>query len=355
MRILDFYVGTRVARGYLLVMFLLASVFSFLVLVDELDDVGEGRYQSLDALVFVALTLPSRIMDLLPFVALLGSIIALGWLAGSNELLVMRAAGVSVPRIGWSVLKSGILLMLAAAVVAEFVAPPLERMAHMRRSFALSESGTLSTERGFWSRDQGRFVNIRHVLPDGRPAGIDIYEFDPQGRLERFIQAREASIGEGGQWLLTDVEQKRLDGSEVSVQHLDALPWESFMSTRTLSLLVVPLESLAPSDLYRVIQDLRAQGQNVYRYELVLWRRLSIPLATGVMILLSIPFEFGSTRSTTAGYRIVLGAVVGIAFYLVNQIVGHLGLLLGLNPALTALAPVAVMLAIAVLWLRRLR
>jgi lipopolysaccharide export system permease protein len=70
------------------------------------------------------------------------------------------------------------------------------------------------------------------------------------------------------------------------------------------------------------------------------------------MVLLAIPFVFGLLRLASAGQRMMIGSVVGVAFHLVSQIVARVGLLLNLSPAFTALAPVAVVLAVAA-WLFR--
>jgi lipopolysaccharide export LptBFGC system permease protein LptF len=48
----------------------------------------------------------------------------------------------------------------------------------------------------------------------------------------------------------------------------------------------------------------------------------------------------------------MMGAMAGLAFYLANQIIARLGLLLNLHPGLTTLAPVTAILLVA-LWLIR--
>jgi lipopolysaccharide export system permease protein len=112
--------------------------------------------------------------------------------------------------------------------------------------------------------------------------------------------------------------------------------------------LELPPDSLSPSDLYQYIQALRQRGQNADTYVLALWQKLAVPLTTGAMVLLSLPFVFGPPRGTT-GLRITVGAMVGIGFYLANQIIGYVGLLLEFHPTITTLAPVAAILWIA-LW-----
>jgi lipopolysaccharide export system permease protein len=66
------------------------------------------------------------------------------------------------------------------------------------------------------------------------------------------------------------------------------------------------------------------------------------------MGLLSLPLMVGSTRSVSASQRIVLGGIIGIVFYLLQQATGHLAGLFNLIPSVTILTPVLVLLTIAV-------
>ncbi|MFB3061436.1 MAG: LptF/LptG family permease, partial [Candidatus Binatia bacterium] len=250
------------------------------------------------------------------------------------------------------VIKTGALLMLAVIVLEEFVAPPLDQLALTQRSLAISQKGNLRTEHGFWSRDGLRFINVHQVLHGRIPADIDIYQFDEQGHLRVFTHARQANTEDPTQWLLTDVEQKVIDGQDVTAQSLSSLPWKSFLGPDQIGILVLPSETLSLSDLYQFVRYLREREQSTNQYELALWQMVSMPVATGAMVMMSISFVFGPLRSATAGKRIMVGSIVGVAFHLASQIFGHFGVLYALNPALTTLAPPAAILGIA-LWLFR--
>ena len=89
------YLWASVIRGYLPVLAILLAVFSLFVFVEEVEEVGNGRYTFWAAGEFVLLTLPERFVVLSPFIALLGSIMALGGLANGRELLAMQAGGIS--------------------------------------------------------------------------------------------------------------------------------------------------------------------------------------------------------------------------------------------------------------------
>ena len=352
LRTLDWYVGLSVARSYVLVLIILLTLFSVLALIEELEDLGKGRYRLGDIVAFIALTMPRRALDLSPVAALLGSVVALGGLASAGELVAMQAAGISTQRVGWSVLKPGLLFMAGTLLAGEFVAPPLDQAAYVRRVRAMSAVSAMLSEQGFWSRDARRFLRVRHVTAADVLGGVEVYEFDDDGRLRVFLHARRADLVDARRWLLTDVLEKQFAPEGVTTRRLPARAWESFLGREQVDLLVLPASSLSLSDLYRYVRVLRAGGQDPARYELALWQKVSMPLATGAMVLLAIPFVFGLLRVASAGQRMMAGTLAGIAFHLSNQIVARVGLLLNLNPGVIALAPVAAVL-VAALWLAR--
>jgi lipopolysaccharide export system permease protein len=149
--------------------------------------------------------------------------------------------------------------------------------------------------------------------------------------------------------VLKDVEQRIITEQGIAKRHLPTLTLEPLLSAQQIRVQDLPPDSLSASDLYKSVRALHKSGQNVDHYALALWKKLSMPLTTGAMVLLSLPFIFGSTRRITAGERIMMGSIVAIVLYLANQVIGHLGLLLSVNPAAVTMAPVAAVLWVA-LW-----
>lgn len=128
--------------------------------------------------------------------------------------------------------------------------------------------------------------------------------------------------------------------------------WQSFLNQEDISTLTKPPESLSPFELARHVEFLRNTGQDAASYALTLWRKAGSALMTIAMLLLSIPFVFGSIR-TGLSNKLVFAALIGIAVYLLDQIIANIGLILQLNPAFTALTPGFAMIILATLWLRR--
>ena len=353
MKTLDRYIGIHFLLSFILIIIILVVLFSFLELVSQLDDVGKGNFRIHDALVFIGLTVPRRILDLMPISTLLGSIIALGLLADHGELLAMQAGGMSIRRICWSVLTAGILLILLTAILAEMVVPPLDQLARKRRALAISGSGITLTKQGFWARRGTTYIHVGKTQQNGIVADLDIFETDEKGRLKIFTHAREADIQDNDQWVLRDITRKLFGEQGITTQHMERLALHSFLSSDQIDVLELPADSLSSVDLYRYIEAMHESGKNADRYALALWRKLSMPLTTGAMVLLSLPFIFGPTRIITAGKRIIIGSSVGIVFYLGDQLIIHIGLLLSLLPIMTAMTPVILISGIALWQLRK--
>ena len=92
---------------------------------------------------------------------------------------------------------------------------------------------------------------------------------------------------------------------------------------------------------------------NTESQRIIFWTQVSVPVGVLGMALLALPFLVGSTRSVSVGQRIAVGGLIGITYYLVQQISGHLAGIMQWNVMLTVLAPSLLILCIAVLLLRR--
>lgn len=352
MAVLDRHIASRVIRGCVLVLAVLLAVFSLMAFVNELGDVGQGKYTLGEALLNVLLTLPHRIVDVAPVTALLGTLIGLGELAAGRELIAMLASGISPLRIGGSVVKAGALLMLGVVAVQEFVAPQGDQLAFKRRSQAISGIESLQNTQGFWSRDEDQVINVRRVLHDQVPADVEIYHFGRTGRLRQFTSARQAVIQDRARWQLVDVVQKTIKEGDVVTTEYAVLPWKTFLRPEQLSLLILPVDTLSPSALYDHVQYLKETGQNAERAELELWRHASMPLSTLLMVLVAVPFVLGPLRETTAGKRVLHGSLLGVGFYLGSQLLAHVGSVVHAPAPLVTLAPVMIVCGVGG-WLYR--
>ncbi|MGM0595208.1 MAG: LPS export ABC transporter permease LptG [Pseudomonadota bacterium] len=350
MKRLDRYIMRTVFTHTSLVLMVLLGLYFFSTLIKEMGFVGKGAYDNKDAVVFSLMLLPRQVYELFPLVALIGSMLGLGALASHSELTVMRAAGVSVRRLTVSVLKAGLVMILLVTALGEMVAPELEKEASTMRLKAMARSITLNTGDRLWAKDGESFVAIRRLEPDGQAHGVQLYRLNEQ-RLSEIAVARSARY-RNGEWLLSEVQRTRFDGDGVVTEHVDSLAWSSRLAPEIINIASMKPENLAIWELSSLVDFMRENGLSSQRYEVAMWVRLFVPLATAGMILLALPFVFGSMRAVGVGARVMVGAMIGIVFYIANNVISRMGLLYDIPPLLSAALPT---LLVFVAWLLLMR
>jgi len=354
MQKLDSYVGKTIFMAMALVLLVLAGLDFLFTLFDEVAGVNE-RYGMADATSYVLLTFPRHIYDLLPMTALMGSLIGLGILASSNELVVMQASGIKAGRIVWAVMKPAIVLMLLGLLLGEYLAPAMELQAEVNKNISNSDDIVLSSS-GTWQRDGDDFLHFNAIEPQGILHGVKIYRFNEAQQMTANIVAEQAHF-EDEQWLLQDVRQTFFrhdaDGIQSETQTLDQLVWQSDLSPEMLQLMIMESDKLTISDLYAYAQRFSNQGQDASPYVLAFWEKLLQPLATAALVLVAISFIFGPLREATMGARVFSGVMFGLGFIILQRLFNTVGAIYQINPLLAVLIPIVLTLSIGFILLRR--
>ena len=350
---IDRYIMTQFVIGIIPALFLLLALFSFMTLAEELEDVGKGSYTLTDALWVVFLTSPKRIVELLPVTTLLGGLIGLGAMANHRELIVIRTIGISKQRIGQTVAVLAVFLGIFITALQFFVVPGFEHEAATLRAQASKNTGTESgNSQAIWTRNDRHFIRVKKVQAERTLLDIEIYTTDEQGRLTQLVQAESALYIEQENWLLIDVLESRFEDGQVFETTRDSMQWNALLSAEQAAALILPLEALAPNDLLKTIANLKQNQLDTHQYEIVLWQQISLLPSLLAMALMSLPLLLGSVRTVSASQRALTGGLIGIGFYLLQQLSGHLAGILGLNPSLLILTPPFVLLAIAITAIR---
>lgn len=352
MGILDRYIGRAVGYSTLLVMGVLLTLFAFFGFMDEAGKIGKGNYGTWQAFQYVLLTIPGLAYQLFPMCALLGTTIGLGILASNSELVVMRAAGVSLTRIIVAVMKIGILFVVLTLIIGEAIAPVAERHAQTLRSVAMSDKLTLRSQDGLWARDGNSFVNVREILPGERLGQIFIFERDASHRVVKLVRADSAVFRDEG-WVLQGVMSSDVSETSMTSSRITEMSWQTNLSPDLLNVVTVKPNTLSIVGLYQYVTYLNDNGLDADVYQQALWGKIVAPLVTAVMVFLSIPFVFGPLRSVGIGHRILVGTLTGVGFYIVNQTFTYMGLVFDLNPVFSALAPAGLAFTGGYLMLRR--
>ncbi|MGP5503654.1 LPS export ABC transporter permease LptG [Psychrobacter celer] len=342
----------------------LQLIFSYLSELDSLDD----SYTMSEAIKYIFYRSPYFLEQFIPTGALLGAVVGLGLLANKSELVVMRAAGVSIYRIvGW-VLQPALIFVLLALAINQFVLPHSNQLAK-----DINDEGSRSlvtSVRGYWTV-QPRFENAQ----DGsaKPAGSDIlyidyadvqgnigevkrWHLDNDGNLQTAIHAkdgqyvgRQALDSSSGtpsgqyryEWQLNDMTTLSINQGFESSQAVFASDTLSLpFAPESVYLLTRKAEDLSLTQLYEHRQFMRGQGNRSLEHELAFWQKLLSPLSILSLVIVACSFVFGSLRTHSLGLRIVVALLFGLLFSYVQDLVGFVSLATGFSPLLMVLLPI---------------
>jgi lipopolysaccharide export system permease protein len=340
MRQLSSYVSRSVGSAMLAVLLLLFGLDLVFAYIGELEGI-KGNYTAFQALVYILFTGPGRAYELLPTATLVGGIVGLGMLANHSELTVMRAAGVSIGRIVWWVLRPALVLVLAGLLLGQYVVPASERMAETHRALALGQDYLAGWLKSYWHRDGDDLLRIGSVEPDGPLHDLVFFHFDADGRLLSSTTAATARHEDGG-WRLYDLRRTELlpDGS-ARVTTLPQERWASRLTPGFLRMVTLDPEYLSLTNLRVYARYMQQQGLDSAAYYLEFWKKTLAPLATLSMVLIACSFIFGPLRSVGMGQRILAGVLAGLLFRYAQDFLGYASLVYGFSPLLAAAIPIS--------------
>lgn len=332
------------------------ALFFFFDMVDELRWVGrasEVGYTLSYALLYVALSLPAHLYELLPITVLIGTIFVMARLAQSSEFTIMRTSGLGPWRALRTLLVLGCAFVIVTFAVGDYVAPLSDRAAQLvkaRRTGQISAGAT-----GAWLKerqgDHSVAVNVRALDPNGHMRNVRVFEFDAQGRVVSTLQAERGQFApDGTGWNLEGVRRSVFDHGSASGKAVSGTPrvdrlqepqfkWQTRISTDMVAASLLKPDKMATIELFQYIRHLEANGQSAQRYEIEFWRKVFYPLSCLVMVVLSLPFAYLHFRSGGIAAYVFGGVMAGISFFLLNNVFGYAGNLQNWSPWLTAAAP----------------
>ncbi|PWG62812.1 LPS export ABC transporter permease LptG [Sediminicurvatus halobius] len=349
---LDRYIAGTVLGGALAALVILLALNFVVEFIEEAEDIGTGGYGLGTAVATVLLEMLQRAYEAFPMATLIGALVSLGTLAARHELVAIRAAGVSVAGVARPVVIAGLLLALIASALGEWLAPPATRLAQQLRSQAQGGEVAAAAE-GFWVRDGERYLQAERAPARTVLEGVTVYRL-ADNRLVSITRAPRAEYLDGG-WQLQAAEVTRFSAAGVTVEPPTTRRLAADLAPQTLEVVVLEPATLAAGELLRYVRYLENNGLSSDRYRLALWIKVATPLATVTMLVLTVPLVFASQRGGGAGQQIFIGVLVGLAFFLLNRFLNNAGVVYGLPPVVSALAPVLIFLALGLWGLRRVR
>lgn len=362
---LSTYIGRQffAAIGYtLLVIFILIGLVQLIELVREASET-QGGMPFTTVIEMALLKLPSTAQKIYPFAILIGGMITLSRLTRSHELIVARAAGVSV----WQFLLPGVLAAMVIGALIVLVMSPLSAAMLKRydtlekRYITKRESILTISPSGLWLRQVERspidfggtrigeyILHARYIEQNTlNLQGVIFFIFDEDKKFIGRIDGNSGRLSDGI-WTVDNariaipgrpivIEPAYILKTDLSIEQIQ----DSFADPETLSFWQLP----------GFIDILETSGFPALRHKLYFYSQLALPLLLAGMVLIGALFSLSLPRRGRTGMLIVFGIVTGFAFYFLSNLVYAFGASGSLPPWLAAWAPslVAMMAGAALL------
>ena len=353
-----------VALGFL-------ALFFFFDLVDELQYLGKSNglpsandiYQIRHALIYVALLVPNHLYELLPISVLIGTIFVMARLAQSSEYTILRTSGLDPWRALKLLLGLGSIFVVTSFLIGDYVAPVSERAAQLLK--ARYQSATTVGQTGAWLKEKQAYntyvANVKILTPQNEMQGVQIFEFDNKGLVVSITQAPLATFGDDDSWQLKKAIRSEFDIRSTANRQaeqakpvagvtrisLETFRWPTGISQEMVSVALLKPERMSTYDLFTYIRHLDANGQTAQRYEIEFWKKVFYPLSCLVMVILALPFAYLHFRSGGIATYVFAGVMIGISFFLLNNVFGYVGNLQNWQPWIAAATPGLLYMAIS--------
>ncbi|MBV9062514.1 MAG: LptF/LptG family permease [Alphaproteobacteria bacterium] len=319
------------------------AFLSFSIDVVDLFDKTACKHVASSVVIGMALLqLPNLCLKLLPFAVLLGGVFSFVRLSRSQELVALRAAGLSA----WNILAPPIAASVALGVLAAVAFTPfssflLQRFAGLEARYIHDQPSQLAVSKnGLWLRQAGTAgQSVIHALRVAEQGVLlqDVIVF-LYGKNDVFagrIDAQSADL-HVGTWWLRDAWVSGPEGHpayrseyQLATTLTPSRIQESFASPDTMSFW----------DLPGFIQNARQAGFSANRYELYFDSLLMLPALFAAMVFMAASFSFRLTRLGGLGRVVLYSALSGFGIYFFGDVVHALGIS-GILPApLAAAAP----------------
>jgi lipopolysaccharide export system permease protein len=326
---LDRYLAGRFLVSILTVFGTCVGLILLVDFVEMLRRTGEVEGATIPRVLgLVILRLPAFTEILFPFAVLFGTMAALLRLSQKLELVVVRAAGVSV----WQFMMPAVLIALGIGAFATLAYNPIAAAARELADSIESEffgrrgSAVQSTAAGQWLRQEGldgQFIlNARTALDQGLDLrNVVIHAFDRTGNLTERVDAARAVL-QSGYWRLEDAALMRVgDEPERYGHYLIATNLTQDQVRESLA----SVETISFYDLPRYITLSEQAGLPAIRLRLQYQTLLARPWLLTAMALIAATVSLRLFRLGNVLPMILGGVGAGFLLYVAMEIARQLG------------------------------
>jgi lipopolysaccharide export system permease protein len=292
---------------------------------------------------FVLLKTPYIVEQILPFLVLIAALFIFWRMNRNSELIVIRAAGVSVWQLVMPVMVTAwIVGALDLFVFNEISSTMMSEEVKMEDTYlGRHRSGAKLIDSGLWLRErrpnhqQAVYRIARVDMPNRELQNLTIYLYENNDRFLGRYDAHVATL-EDKKLVLRDVWKIERARAAVQIPQLD---FDTTLTPDTIQNTGIHEASLSFWQLSGYVKLLDRSGLRSVKYAMYWHAMIARAIWLGMMVLLAAAFTFRPVRTGRTLIMLVMGIFSGFALYFLRDFAYALGTSGALSTPLAAALP----------------
>jgi LPS export ABC transporter permease LptF/LPS export ABC transporter permease LptG len=344
-QLLDIYVLRRFFSYFALLMGAFVFLFETFTFFELLDDIARHRVPFLIVVDYFRYLAPYLLYQLAPLAALVAVLVTLGIMSKNNEIVAIKASGISMYRLALPLLLAGLALAGTMIVLDDTYLPYANQRQDALHNLIKGRPPQTYTHPQRWIFGEGsKIYNYDLFDPTEKLfGGLTVLEIDPSTfQVRRRIFASRARWSETQKvWVLEGSWVR--DFADGAIVRYDRLPPVTSLPELTEPPSYFHREvrqafQMSWRELRHYIDGLQRAGFDASTLSVQWHEKIAFPLLAPVSMLLAIPFAFlVGTRGAVGG--VALGVGFGIAYWSLAKLMEAMGGVGQLPPFLAGWSP----------------
>ena len=344
-RVLDRYVLRGFCFYFILVLVVFVSLFIVVTVFELLPDIVRNHSSIATVALYFVFLMPQILFWVVPLTVLLAILISLGTLTKANEVLAVKAAGISLYRLSLPLLFMGLMISGVLYLMQDYVLPTANKRQDEYRDIIKGRApqSYRNPDRKWMAGSDNRIYHYSYFRYATNLFGnLSIFKFEPGT-----FNLREWTFAPSGtwdktsnSWLLQNVRVHRISptGTQSSFESHTTLSTTDMDNPEYFKDEVRTASQMTSGELKKQIAELQKKQFDVTGLTLDLYRKFSFPLVAFIMALIGIPFSF-KTGKKGAFYGIGICIGLGILYWSTFELFDKLGEVNRLSPLIAAWFP----------------
>ena len=318
MTILSRHIFREFIRLFLAILIGILVVYLCMDFLQKADRFIKYKAHISQVALYFIYSLPSMAASSLPIAALIATLLSLGNLSRYNEIVAMRASGVSLAAIIAPVVAAGLLISIMGFLNNEYVMPAYTAKANYIKNIEIEnkQQRVVFQQRKLWLRGPDNSIaNIELISPDRREMiGVTVFKVTPDFTVRERVRA-DKLLWEHDAWRLRGGIKYILGKDSLRVAPVDGEVFNIVDNPDDLGMIAKSSEEMTFPELWDYVKRLKQSGYNAARYEVELYNKLSFPLSSLLMVLIATPLSLQKVRSGGLSRGIAFAVLIAFIYW----------------------------------------